>query len=82
MSSLTSMAVRNVARNRRRSLLTLSAVLLGVTAVLVLRGFIDGFIHLMVDDIVKGKTGALQVHPVGYLDNVDALPLEPSIPYD
>jgi len=82
MSSLTSLAVRNVARNRRRSLLTLAAVLLGVTAVLVLRGFIDGFIDVMVDDIVKGKTGALQVHPAGYMDNVDALPLEPSLPYD
>jgi putative ABC transport system permease protein len=36
----------------------------------------------MVDDVVQGKTGALQVHPAGYVDNIDALPLEPSIPYD
>jgi putative ABC transport system permease protein len=82
MSSLSSLAVRNVARNRRRSLVTLAAVLLGVTAVLVLRGFIDGFIRLMVDDIVQGKTGALQVHTTGYLESSDALLLEPSIPYD
>jgi putative ABC transport system permease protein len=82
MSSLSSLAARNVARNRRRSLVTLAAVLLGVTAVLVLRGFIDGFIRLMVDDIVQGKTGALQVHTAGYMDSSDALLLEPSIPYD
>jgi putative ABC transport system permease protein len=82
MSSLSSLAARNVARNRRRSLVTLAAVLLGVTAVLVLRGFIDGFIRLMVDDIVQGKTGALQVHTTGYMESSDALLLEPSIPYD
>ncbi len=82
MSSLSSLAARNVARNRRRSLVTLAAVLLGVTAVLVLRGFIDGFIRLMVDDIVQGKTGALQVHTAGYMDSSDALLLEPNIPYD
>ena len=82
MSSLLSLAARNVARNRRRSLVTLSAVLLGVTAVLVLRGFIQGFMGLMVDDVVKGRTGALQVHQAGYLENIDALPLEPSFPYD
>jgi putative ABC transport system permease protein len=82
MSSLSSLAARNVARNRRRSLVTLAAVLLGVTAVLVLRGFIDGFVRLMVDDIVQGKTGALQVHTAGYMESSDALLLEPSIPYD
>ncbi len=82
MSSLTSLAARNVARNRRRSLVSLAAILLGVTAVLVVRGFIDGFTRLMVDDLVQGKTGALQIHPAGYLESIDALPLEPSLPYD
>ncbi|MBM7118883.1 ABC transporter permease [Archangium primigenium] len=82
MSSLASIAVRNVARNARRSLVTLAAVLLGVTAVLVLEGFIGGFLRLIVEDIVLGKTGALQVHTTGYMSSRDALLLEPSIPYD
>jgi putative ABC transport system permease protein len=82
MSTLSSIAARNVARNRRRSLVTLAAVLLGVTAILVLRGFIEGFVALMVDDIVQGKTGALQIHTRGYMDDSDALPLEPSLSYD
>ncbi len=76
MSPFPRLAVRNVARNRRRSLVTLAAVLLGVTAVLVSRGITDGFLRLMVDDVVRGRTGALQVHAVGYMDSVDALPLE------
>ena len=82
MSTFLRLAVRNVARNRRRSLVTLSAVLLGVTAVLSTRGIMDGFLRLMVEDVVKGRTGALQVHPAGYMASVEALPLEPSLPYD
>jgi putative ABC transport system permease protein len=82
MSSLASLAARNVARNRRRSLVTLAAVLLGVTAVLLVRGFTEGFASLMVDDIVQGSTGALQIHMAGYRESIDALPLEPSLPYD
>jgi putative ABC transport system permease protein len=38
--------------------------------------------RLMVDDVVKGRTGALQIHPTGYMASVEALPLEPSLPYD
>jgi putative ABC transport system permease protein len=82
MSTFPRLAVRNVARNRRRSLITLSAVLLGVTAVLVTRGIMDGFLRMVVDDVVQGRTGALQIHPAGYMDSVEALPLEPSLPYD
>jgi putative ABC transport system permease protein len=82
MSSFPRLAVRNVARNRRRSVITLAAVLLGVTAVLVVRGITDGFLRLMVDDVVRGRTGALQVHAAGYMDSVDALPLEPNLAYD
>jgi putative ABC transport system permease protein len=82
MNALTALAVRNVARNPRRSLVTLGSVLLGVTAMLVLEGFIGGFLRLIVDDIVLGKTGALQIHTAGYMAQGDSLPLTPSIPYD
>jgi putative ABC transport system permease protein len=82
MSSLLALAARNVARNRRRSLVTLAAVLLGVAAVLVIRGITNGFVRMMVDEVVQGRTGALQVHRAGYVDSVDSLPLEPDMPYD
>ena len=82
MSPFPRLAFRNVARNRRRSLITLAAVLLGVTAVISVRGITYGFLRLMVDDVVRGRTGALQVHAAGYMDSVDALPLEPNFAYD
>ncbi len=76
MSRLLSLAVRNVARNRRRSLITLGAILLGVTAAVVLRGVSEGLLKLVVDDVVNGRTGALQVHRAGYLDSVEGNPLD------
>ncbi len=81
-TSLSSIAARNVARNWRRSAITLAAVLLGVTAVIILRGISDGFVRMMEGEIVEGRTGALQVHRKGYVDNLEALPLELNMPYD
>ena len=76
------LALRNVARNRRRSRITLGAIAFGVTAVIVLRGMLGGFLALMVRDVVEGQTGALQVHRRGYLDDVEAMPLSLSMPAD
>lgn len=81
-SSLSSIAARNVTRNWRRSAITLAAILLGVTAVIVLGGISDGFVRLMEGDLVNGRTGALQIHRKGYVDNLEALPLELNMPYD
>ncbi|MFZ5467816.1 MAG: ABC transporter permease [Myxococcota bacterium] len=68
------MAFRNVRRNRRRSLITLAAIVLGVTMVTVMRGFMEGAQVLMVDDAVRGKSGALQIHRKGYLANAASDP--------
>ena len=35
-----------------------------------------GFQQLMIQDTVQGKTGALQVHRKGYVDNLEAAPLD------
>lgn len=76
------LAARNVRRNRRRSAITLAAILFGVTAVLVLKGFLGAFNTLMVENVVQGDTGALQLHRKGYLDSSSASPLDLNMPYD
>jgi putative ABC transport system permease protein len=76
------LAVRNVARNRRRSAITLAAILFGVAAVLVLKGFLGAFNELMVENVVQGETGALQIHRKGYLDSSHGSPLDLNMPYD
>jgi putative ABC transport system permease protein len=81
MSRFPSLAVRNVSRNRRRSAITLAAILLGVTVITLMRGFTGGFMTLMVEDVVKGRTGALQIHRSGYMDTLEAIPTKLNMPY-
>ncbi|MHB8873931.1 MAG: ABC transporter permease, partial [Myxococcaceae bacterium] len=75
MKELFKLAVRNLARNRRRTLITLAALVLGVGAMVAVRGFINGMQRSFIDNLVEGQLGAVQVHREGYRDNVLASPL-------
>ncbi len=75
MSTLSAIAFRNVLRNRRRTLITLSALTIGITAVGSIRGVLNGLHQTMVKGSVEGALGALQVHKTGYLANVMSTPL-------
>ncbi|MBX7114881.1 MAG: FtsX-like permease family protein [Myxococcaceae bacterium] len=81
MSRLPRLAVRNVGRNRRRTLITGAAIFVCVTLVIVLKGFITGAQDLMLADVVEGRTGALQIHQKGYVDNIEAVPTRMNLPY-
>jgi putative ABC transport system permease protein len=63
------MAWRNVWRNRRRSLLTIAAIALGVAFNVFMRGIGDGFHEQMVDNSVRSSIGHLQIHRAGYQDD-------------
>lgn len=69
------MAFRNVMRNRRRTLITLAAVVIGVAAVGTIRGVLNGLQHSIVLGTIEGTLGAIQVHRAGYMDNVLSTPL-------
>ena len=75
MNPLLSMAFRNVLRNRRRTLITLAAVTIGVAAVGTIRGVLNGLQHSIVMGSIEGTLGAIQVHRAGYLANVMSTPL-------
>lgn len=64
-----SMAWRNVWRNRRRSLLTIVAIALGLAFNIFMRAIGDGFHEQMVDNSVRSHIGHLQIHRAGYHDN-------------
>jgi putative ABC transport system permease protein len=81
MSRLPALAVRNVGRNRRRSLITGVAIVIAVVMVMLLRGFVDGAGALMVADVVEGRSGALQVHRKGYVDSIESVPTRLNMPY-
>src|SRR5688572_20141351 len=74
--ALLKLAVRNLRRNRRRTAITLVAMVVGVTGMVALRAFINGQQEVIVENIVKGRIGALQVHKTGYVKNVLTSPLQ------
>lgn len=74
------LALRNLTRNKRRTLLTALAIIFGATAIVILQGFVNGFIRNNVEMIVQSKLGVIQVFRKGYLGSDD--PLKKSIPYD
>jgi putative ABC transport system permease protein len=82
MNPLLSMAFRNVLRNRRRTLITLAAVAIGLTAVGTIRGLLNGLQAAMINGTVKGQLGAIQVHRTGYLANVMSTPLSMDFAWD
>jgi putative ABC transport system permease protein len=72
-------ALRNLTRQRRRTLLVLLAVGLGVTAVVGVRGFLNGLQASLVLGFAEGTVGALQIHKKGFLQSLEAAPLSPNI---
>lgn len=73
------MALRNLMRNRRRTLLTLAALAVGVTSVVCVRGFLNGLQNSLILGIAEGSIGAVLVHKKGYLQSVEASPLTPNM---
>lgn len=82
MRALFSMAFRNVLRNRRRTLITLAALTVGLTAVGSIRGILNGLQRAIIRGSVEGTLGALQIHRTGYVANVMSTPLSMDFAYD
>lgn len=82
MGSLLRIALRNVARNTRRSLLTGAAIFLGIGALVGVRGFMQGFDDAIVANMAEGRLGALSIHHPGYLASEEQAPLGLSLPGD
>ncbi len=66
---LWTLAVRNVLRHRRRSLITVLSIAAGLAALTFLWGFIDGMNRQMVENTTRYFAGDLQVHLRGYHDD-------------
>lgn len=64
-----SMAWRNIWRNRRRSLLTVVAIALGLAFNIFMRAIGDGFHDQMVDNSVRAEIGHIEIHRSGYRDD-------------
>ena len=75
MGNLFKIAIRNLRRYKRRTLLTASLVMIGVIFVLLYISVSGSFKNMMVGQITDSMLGHLEVHRKGYLASIDNLPL-------
>src|SRR4030042_3580465 len=75
MRNILKIAVRNLLRYKRRTLLTASLVTIGVVFVLLFIAVTGSFKSMMIGQITDSMLGQLQVHRKGYLASSENLPL-------
>lgn len=79
MSSTLKLAMRNLLRYQRRTLLTALLIMLGVVALLLFVAAAGSFKQTMVGSITDSMLGHLQIHRKGYTASMDNLPLTMSL---
>jgi putative ABC transport system permease protein len=75
MVNLFKIAIRNLMRYKRRTLLTASLITIGVVFVLVFIAVAGSFKNMMIGQITDSFLGHIQVHKKGYITSIDSLPL-------
>ncbi|HEX2967450.1 MAG TPA: ABC transporter permease [Syntrophorhabdaceae bacterium] len=75
MANLFKIAIRNLIRYKRRTLLTSSLVAIGIVFVLVFVAASGSFKNVMIGEITDSMIGHIQVHQKGYVASIDNLPL-------
>jgi putative ABC transport system permease protein len=75
MRNLFKIALRNLLRYKRRTLLTASLITIGVVFVLVFVSVTGSFKAMMIAQNTDAMLGHLQVHRKGYVASIDNLPL-------
>lgn len=66
---LSRLAWRNIWRNKRRSAIVLSSIVVGYAALVFMDGLSTGMVRQMLDNRIGIHTAHLQVHRSGFLDN-------------
>jgi len=73
-------ALRNLMRYRRRTLLTTLLITIGVVAVVLFIAVSSSFKGMMISQITDSMLGHLQIHKKGYVSSIDNLPLHLNMP--
>jgi putative ABC transport system permease protein len=75
MLNVLKIAVRNLTRFGRRTLLTSSLITLGIVGVLLFIAVSGSFKTIMIGQFTDAMLGHLEVHRKGYVASIDSLPL-------
>ncbi|MDT3739899.1 MAG: FtsX-like permease family protein [Candidatus Kapabacteria bacterium] len=70
---------RNIWRNKRRSLVMLSSVIVGVIAIILNDSFGNGFVEQMLTSQINKHTSHIQIHKTGFVDNITISSVIPDI---
>ena len=79
MGNLFKIAIRNLFRYKRRTLLTASLITVGVVFVLAFIAVSGSFKNMMIGEITDSMLGHMQVHRKGYVASIETLPLNLNI---
>jgi putative ABC transport system permease protein len=75
MHNLFKIAIRNLMRYRRRTILTASLIAIGVIFVLVFVSVSGSFKNMIISQITGSMLGDMEIHRKGYVASIDNLPL-------
>ena len=75
MHNLFKIAIRNLMRYRRRTILTASLIAIGVIFVLVFVSVSGSFKNMIIGQITGSMLGDMEIHRKGYVASIDNLPL-------
>ncbi len=70
------LAIRNVFRNRRRTLITLAAMAFGVAAVIVFGGFVHSIYWGVRESTIRSQVGHIQLYRAGYSEKGNLAPYD------
>jgi putative ABC transport system permease protein len=76
MKYILKMAFRNIGRNKRRTILSASAIFIAIMLVVIMRGYIGGLTDSMFDSLTKIETGHIKIENTKYYEKEDMMPLE------
>jgi len=68
-------ALRNLMRYKRRTLLTSLLITLGLLMVILFSGLAGSFKAMMVGQITDSNLAQMQIHKKGYVSSIDTMPL-------
>ena len=82
MGNLFKIAIRNLLRYKRRTMLTASLITVGVVFVLVFISVSGSFKNMMIGQITDSMLGHMQVHRKGYVASIENLPLTMNLKHE
>ncbi len=68
-------ALRNLLRYKRRTLLTSVLITFGIVLVILFSGLAGSFKSMMIGQITDSNLSQLQIHKKGYISSIDTMPL-------